>query len=172
MKFGVDCEIKKHKLLRTLSSRGFTLIELLVVIAIIILLSGMLLPAFSAARTSARKAKAKSDVKQIEIAWKAVLSDFRTWDAAAITAGNDFIMDGTRVSYLQGENEKKVRYMEFPDGTTVFMDPWKVEPYHFALGVSSISPPGHGKVYREVGVWSYGQNKSQADIANHVTSWK
>ena len=55
--------------------RGFTLIELLVVVSIIAILAGMLLPAISLVRESARKANCGSNQRQIALAMLAYASE-------------------------------------------------------------------------------------------------
>lgn len=165
--------MKIKDLLRPKGKSAFTLIELLVVVAIILILAGLMFPAIGFVRNEAKKTKAKADVKQIEVAWKAVVSDYRTWTAAGLGEGNDYSMDSGNISYLQGNggNTRKILYMEFPAGATSFLDPWK-NVYHFALGTDSISPPNDVKLYRDVGAWSYGKNSLASDVGNHVTSWK
>jgi len=167
---------------------GFTLIELLVVIAIIMLLAGLLFPAFSSARETARKTKAKADVKQLDSAWRALLSDYRTWNAAGGSPslppnGGNFPMDSGKIAILRGGNTNGVIYMEFDGGSTNatgdFIDPWFSATkapnniYQTALGNPSgtIAPYTGVTVYRDVGAWSRGKDGADG-TKDDVKSWE
>jgi len=163
---------------------AFTLIELLVVIAIIMLLAGLLFPAFASARETARRTKAKADVKQLDIAWRALLSDYRTWGAASasLSPGTFFPMDSGKIAILRGGNTKGVIYMEFDGGSTnaagSFIDPWynaSKSPnnvFQTALGDPNGTINYNGvTVYRDVGAWSLGKDGT-VGTKDDVKSWE
>ncbi len=60
-----------------IATSGFTLIELLVVIAIIAILAALLLPALSKAKSSARSASCKGNLRQLGIALNMYVNDFK-----------------------------------------------------------------------------------------------
>jgi prepilin-type N-terminal cleavage/methylation domain-containing protein len=157
--------------------RGFTLIELLVVIVIIMMLAGLLLPALSHAREVARRTRAKSEVRGIDTAFKAVLSDYRNWTLAGIGPSSgtaNYDVNLIFVTYLSGggANSRKIVYMEFDQASTNstgYIDPWK-NVYKVALGAGSVSPP-HGVIYRDVAAWSTGRDGVVANL-DDVKSWE
>jgi prepilin-type N-terminal cleavage/methylation domain-containing protein len=161
---------------------GFTLLELLVVIAIIMLLGGLLFPAFTAARENGRKTKAKADVRQLDMAFKAVLMDYRTWTDAQVPGSIKTAAGGpvgsAVVNYLNAtdiaNNSKKVVYMEFDtkslDAGNNFIDPWK-QAFRVALGDSSVAPGGT-TLYRQVAAWSLGKKGASAVYADFIKSWE
>lgn len=162
------------------SRRAFTLIELLVVIAIILMLAGLLLPAFSYAREVARKTRARNEVKQLDTAFKSVLSDYRTWanavsgaSAVISPSANGMDVDSTAIAYLRGGNAKGSVYMEFDGSSTNssgFIDPWQ-NVYKVALSTGSVTPQGYGTtVYRDVAAWSLG--KDGVVSSDDVKSWE
>jgi len=163
---------KNHKRMKI---GGFTLLELLVVIAIIMILAGLLLPAVMGVKNSARKAKAKTDVKQLDIALKAVLMDYRDWSLlGGATQGKDVVnatIDCLNGTSAAAENTKKICYMEFDKASTNgagFSDPWK-QLYRIALGNDgTVTPSGASAVAlpRASAAWSLG-----SPVGQYITSW-
>lgn len=105
---------------------SFTLIEMLVVIAIIILLAGLLFPAFRSARTAAKEGKARVEINQIKTALKAYYNEYAIWPSAPdCVSGPKWaaILTGSETNY----NPRKIVFLELPSkGTNQFgiVTPW------------------------------------------------
>jgi prepilin-type N-terminal cleavage/methylation domain-containing protein len=84
----------------TKKNKKFTLIELLVVIAIIAILAAMLLPALNKARSSARKAADKNNIRQIAIALITYAGSANGWYPTTTTTG---YVDGNAANADDGE---------------------------------------------------------------------
>lgn len=107
---------------------GVTLIELLTVIMIIMILAAILAPVLGAARDSARKKRAKTELVDLTRAWEAYWRTYSNWPSAG--SGNDVAMDAAMVLALSGlpsvDNQYEMKFMDFPRNalTVGFKDPW------------------------------------------------
>src|SRR5437660_4777139 len=73
------------KSLAPTDENGFTLIELLIVISIIVILMGLLFPAFRGVQDQAKKTQAKNDLTQIVTAVNAFYTEYGRYPTTATT---------------------------------------------------------------------------------------
>ncbi len=140
--------------------RAFTLIELLVVIAIIIILAGLLFPAFQGVQQQARRTQAKNDLTQIVTAVNAFYTEY----------GKYPINGATEAYYGSGTVPTNPRSgIGTPTGTGPgqFFDPWgapyKVEidgDYNNQITNPYTADTGAGPGTLTIGVmaWSLGKD--------------
>jgi prepilin-type N-terminal cleavage/methylation domain-containing protein len=142
------------------SHHAFTLIELLVVIAIIIILAGLLYPAYQAAQNQAKRTQAKNDLTQIVTAVNAYYTEYGKYPIATAdtiygTAGtpNDDLfytlraIDAGTANAGNAANPRKIVFINPPFvkdpanprsgiGTTTgagqYYDPWGT-PYRIVI---------------------------------------
>jgi prepilin-type N-terminal cleavage/methylation domain-containing protein len=105
--------------MRATRHTGFTLIEMLIVIAIVLMLAALLLPAVAMVRKHAKVAAARTEVKQIEAAWRQYYSEYEKWPPM-LTYTSDFVRIQGAVGALltRGEadaanNPRRLRFLEF-----------------------------------------------------------
>jgi prepilin-type N-terminal cleavage/methylation domain-containing protein len=138
-------------------TRAFTLIELLVVIAIIIILVGLLYPAYNAVQSQAKRTQAKNDLTQIVTAVNAYYTEYGKYpvvtDDTPITTGNSDLfytlraIDAGTANAGNAANPRKIVFINppnvkddtvgnrragvsFTDGQ--YYDPWGT-PYKIAI---------------------------------------
>ncbi len=151
------------------NKKGFTLVEMLVVIAIIGILMALLFPVFTNVLKKAKVTKAKTEISQIEQAWKAFLMDYKEFPSG-LDKGSQ--MTKSVVEHLTGDNNsintRDTLYMEI-DSNENYTDPWG-NTYNIQLKTS-----GRQKSYdnqtinKQVLVWSLGPDKKEKtkdDIRN------
>jgi type II secretory pathway pseudopilin PulG len=125
---------------------AFTLIELLVVIAIIIILVGLLYPAYNAVQSQAKRTQAKNDLTQIVTAVNAYYTEYGkyplvTADTTYGPAGNlnNLLLNELRATAAATQNPRQIVFINPPFvkdpanprsgiGTTTgadqYFDPW------------------------------------------------
>ncbi len=159
------------------NKNGFTLIELLVVIAIIGLLAGMFLGTFSAIRTSAKKAKSKSEIEQIKLAWEQYLQEYHKFPASIDK------MEKSTLEILCGydkadnaPNYRRISFLDFSEqaAESDYLDPWD-NVYQVSLdanGDNEVTGNDGGVIKAPVAVWSYGPDGETGSFKDDITSWK
>jgi prepilin-type N-terminal cleavage/methylation domain-containing protein len=100
-------EISESKIFS--SAKYFTLIELLVVIAIIAILAGLLLPALSLAKKTAKMSVCASNLKQLGMLFFNYSEDYNGYYPLGRNYGGSVHWTPQLASYIYGENSKQVK---------------------------------------------------------------
>ncbi len=137
---------------------GFTLIELLVVIAILMILMSLILTGVFAVKRYARIAAVRTQMDQVETAWKAYFDDYRAFPSSPTIT----VMDVAALDILRGTdsvlNPREIQYLDIDiDPTEDLVDFWGTI-IHIALDTDNdnkVTVPGE-VIRRRVATWSYG----------------
>ena len=140
------------------NNSGFTLIELLVVIAILMILMSLILSGVFAVKRFARAAAVRTQMDQVETAWKAYYDDYRAFpNSPAIT-----VMDAAALDILRGTdtvlNPRAIQYLDIDiEPGEDLVDFWGTI-IHVVLDTDNnnrVTVPGE-VIRRRVATWSYG----------------
>jgi len=164
-------------------ANGFTLLEMLTVIAIFMILASLILAALNVGRNRSTVLRARRDIAQLKTAWEAYYADYNGFPVI----GGDSLEDGQIVSGRDvvqilrgrenhnGQNPKKIPYMDFHRNTTRFADPWG-NLYRIELdgldGAYDGRITARGETLRQsVAVWSLGPDGEEG-TKDDVLSWR
>ena len=135
----------KKEILNRQSTIGnvFTLIELLVVIAIIAILAGMLLPALSKAKATAKLSSCTNNLKQVGLAFNSYESDFNSYlPYGKITNGPGW--DTLLYNYLSTKELTTVEFnssIPLSKGLSIFQCPASDYPLNMNPADTNIGSP-------------------------------
>ena len=126
--------------------RAFTLIELLVVIAIILILVGLLFPAFKAVQDQAKRTQAKNDLTQIVNATNAFYTEYGKYPVS--TADDTPITpNSTLFDVLRNMNGAVVGNTSNPRGIIFIAPPYVKDTSNPRSGIQSTAGPNIGIYY-------------------------
>src|SRR5207249_6509603 len=99
------------KSLAPTDENGFTLIELLIVISIIVILMGLLFPAFKGVQDQARRTQAKNDLTQIVTAVNAFYTEYGQypWSAQSGADSSDYFSGDDTSAAMQAKLLRDLR---------------------------------------------------------------
>lgn len=178
--------------------KAFTLIELLVVIGIIALLLGMIFPTYQEALNNAKKTKAKTEAKNLEVAFKNYLDIYRVWPARSsvdkiqdsviykvtdetwklfsIIQGNDMEFNPQKISFYEFDNTNlpKAAYDPWANSNDTASEQGKHVYYiMFDANYDNVIKIDNQEVRHFVIVWSAGPNgTNEYGNGDDIASWK
>jgi type II secretory pathway pseudopilin PulG len=172
---------------------AFTLIEILVVITIIIILAGMLFPAYRGVQNQAKKTQAKNDLTQIVTAVNAYYTEYGKYPLATQGSDTTFSTDNSDVintlraiaagaNASDALNPRKIVFLSPPsvkddtnpragvNSTGIYYDPWGKDASKPEAGVYHIAIDG---TYDNQVANPYGNNNGAGvdPIRQGVIAW-
>ena len=133
--------------------KAMTMVEMVTVIAIIAVLAGILLPALSKARQTARETRAASDIHQLEVALRMYAEDCGLYPPdegpADPPTGCNSLIDHLETRGVDPP------YAQWPDNVKDsgnLLDPWG-RPYRYRYDHGTVQGLSSGVAYN---IWSFG----------------